>query len=100
MAKISVWDGLEFKLIEKDEAATLVKQDKAEYTHLNYSKLRYRNQFTGYKAVAYETREMRSKPVEKITEYVADVVEATEDKIEEYVKPTKSKKAKRKKNSE
>ena len=56
MRSVSIWDGVAFKDVPEDEAADMVKNDRAQYTHLAYSHLKFRSQFTGY-----QTREMRAE---------------------------------------
>ena len=55
MSEVSIWTGDEFLMVSEKEAEELVKNDKAQYTHLDFSHLKHRHEFTGY-----VTREMRA----------------------------------------
>lgn len=74
----TIWDGESFRQVSDEEAARLIKEDKAqgEAEH-GFSHFKYRHQFTGY-----VTREMRAEAPVK--------VETPKPEKEEAPKPEKS----------
>lgn len=59
MEDVLIWDGEEFKTVDRETADSLKKSDKAQILSdgfIDGMSLKYRSQFTGYK-----TREMRAE---------------------------------------